>query len=125
MGLHIENTKKQTLLHIKSISCGQMICLKKFSPLCLWELLKHNDRKYSVNLDAWLAELMGLLVVGFMASEKIFLVFPHFKSIEAYDSMASIDTMSLDGRIYVGDHKTYFYKLWVSPFQRRFLKFFP
>ena len=30
---------------------------------------------------------------------------PHFNSIEAYDSMASIDTRSMDGRIYVGDHK--------------------
>ena len=29
--------------------------------------------------------------------------FPHFKSIEAYDSMASIDTRSVDGRNYVGD----------------------
>ena len=45
--------------------------------------------------------------MGFMVSEKIFLkVFPHFKSIEANDSMASKDTMSMDGRIYVGDHKT-------------------
>ena len=33
-------------------------------------------------------------------------VFPHFKPIEAYDSMASIDTRSMDSRIYVGDHKT-------------------
>ena len=52
---------------------------------------------------------MGLMVLG------IFL---------ANDSMASIDTRSMDGRIYVGDHKTYIYKLWVSPFQRkRFLIF--
>ena len=36
--------------------------------------------------------------------------------------MASIDTRSMDGRIYVGDHKTDIYKLWVSPYQReRFL----
>ena len=41
----------------------------------------------------------------FVVSEKIFKVFPHFKSIEAYESMASIDTRSMDGRIYVGDHK--------------------
>ena len=42
----------------------------------------------------------------------------------ANDSMASIDTRSMDGRIYVGDYKTYIYKLWVSPFQRkRFLIF--
>ena len=43
--------------------------------------------------------------MGFMVSEKIFKVFTHFKSIEAYESMASIDTRSMDGRIYVGDHK--------------------
>ena len=42
----------------------------------------------------------------------------------ANDSMASIDTRSMDGNIYVGDHQTYIYKLWVSPFQRkRFLSF--
>ena len=47
-----------------------------------------------------------------------------FRDILANDSMASIDTRSMDGRIYVGDHKTYIYKLWVSPFQRkRFLIF--
>ena len=54
---------------------------------------------------------MGLMVLG------IFL---------ANDSMASIDTRSMDDRIYVGDRKTYkyIYKLWVSPFQRkRFLIF--
>ena len=33
-------------------------------------------------------------------------VFPHFKSIEAYDSMASIDTRNVDGNNAVGDHKT-------------------
>ena len=49
---------------------------------------------------------MGLQAVGLMISEKIVLIFPHFKSIEAYNSMASIDTRSMDGRIYVGDHKT-------------------
>ena len=32
-------------------------------------------------------------------------VFLYLKSIEAYDSMASIDTRSMDFRIYVGDHK--------------------
>ena len=47
-----------------------------------------------------------------------------FMDFLANDSMASIDTRSMDGRIYVGDHKTYIYKLWVSPFQRkRFLIF--
>ena len=45
--------------------------------------------------------------MGLMVSEKNFLkVFPHFKSIEAYDSMASIDIRSVDGRNYVSDHKT-------------------
>ena len=44
----------------------------------------------------------------------------------ANDSKASIGKRSMDGRIYVGDHKTYIYKLWVSPFQKkRFLSFFP
>ena len=46
---------------------------------------------------------MELQAVGLMF---FFKFFPHFKSIEAYDSMASIDTRSVDGRIYVGDHKT-------------------
>ena len=36
-----------------------------------------------------------------------FKVYPiYFKSIETNDSMASIDNMSMDSRIYVGDHKT-------------------
>ena len=57
---------------------------------------------------------MGLQAVGLMVLG-IFL---------ANDSMASIDTRSMDGRFYVGDHKTYIYKLCVSPFQRkRFLIF--
>ena len=30
-----------------------------------------------------------------------------FMDFLADDSMASIDTRSMDGRIYVGDHKTY------------------
>ena len=108
LGLRIENTKNQTLLHIKSISCGQKICLKKSFPHYaygrrLWELLKHNHRKYSVNLDPryMVGRIYGTTSCGFMVSEKIFLkVFPHFKSIEA------IDSMSMDGRIYVGGHKT-------------------
>ena len=36
---------------------------------------------------------------------RFFKVFLHFKSIEAYDSMASRGASSMDGRIYVGDHK--------------------
>ena len=48
---------------------------------------------------------MGLMVLG-----KIFL---------ANDSMASIDTRSMDGRIYVSDHKTYISISWGS---RRFRK---
>ena len=65
----------------------------------MWTLLNPNDRQYLVNLtkDAWLAEFMGLQAVGLMVLGKIFL---------AHDSMASIDTRSMDGRIYVGDHKT-------------------
>ena len=55
--------------------------------------------------DAWLAEFMGLH--GFR------------EDFLANDSMASIDTRSMDGRIFVGDHKTYIYKLLVSPFQRK------
>ena len=43
----------------------------------------------------------------------------------ANDSKASIDNRSMAGRMYVGDHKTYIYKLWVSPFQRFFFKVFP
>ena len=38
--------------------------------------------------------------------DSFFLFFRHFKSIEANDSMASIDIRSMDGRMYVGDHKT-------------------
>ena len=48
-----------------------------------------------------------------------------FRDFLANDSMASIDTSSMDGRIYVGDHKTYIYKLWVSPFQRKRFLIFP
>ena len=33
LGLRIEYTKNQALLHIKTISCGQKVCFKKFSPL--------------------------------------------------------------------------------------------
>ena len=39
------------------------------------------------------------------------------EDVLANDSMASIDTRSIGGRVYVGDHKTYIYKLRVSPFQ--------
>ena len=53
--------------------------------------------------------------MGLMVREDFFL---------ANDSKASIDNRSMDGRIYEGDHKTYIYKLWVSPFQRKiFLSF--
>ena len=38
--------------------------------------------------------------------EDFFKVFTHFESIEAYDSTACIDTRSMDGRIYIRDHKT-------------------
>ena len=41
-----------------------------------------------------------------MVSEKIFLRFTHYKSVEANDSwgMANLDPRDLIGRIYVGDH---------------------
>ena len=45
--------------------------------------------------------------MGLMVSERIFFKsLSHFKSIETNDSMASIDTRSMDSRTYVGDHKT-------------------
>ena len=60
--------------------------------------------------------IMELQAVGLMVLGKFIFL--------ANDSMASIDTRSMDGRIYVGDHKTIIYKLWVSSFQRkRFLSF--
>ena len=50
---------------------------------------------------------MGLQAAGLLVSEKnCFYIFPHFKSIEANDSLASKDTRSMDGRVYVGDYKT-------------------
>ena len=41
-----------------------------------------------------------------MISEKIFLRFSHYKSMEANDpwDMASLDPRGLIGRIHVGDH---------------------
>ena len=58
---------------------------------------------------------MGLQTVGLMVKGEIFL---------ANDSKASIDNRSMDGRIYVRNHKIYIYKPWVSPFQRKiFLSF--
>ena len=59
-----------------------------------------NDRIGELN-SFWLYKL---LVSWFQ--RRFLKVFPHFKSIEAYDSMASIDTRSVDDRNYVGDHKT-------------------
>ena len=84
--------------------------------------IKPNDRKFLVNLDprCMVVRIYGTISCVPWFQRSFFLVFPHFKSIEAYDSMASIDTRSMDGRIYVGDHKTLIYKLCVSPFQRRF-----
>ena len=38
--------------------------------------------------------------------EGFFLSLSHFKSIETNDSIARIDTRSMDSKIYVGDHKT-------------------
>ena len=79
----------------------------------LWELLKPNDHKYlpffllRPKMHGWQNLWDYKLWVSWF--QRGFLkFFPHFKSIEAYDSMASIDTRSMDdmdGRIYVGDHK--------------------
>ena len=57
-----------------------------------------------LKMQGWLHlwDYIYIHAVDVMVSEKIF---PHFKSIEAYDSLASKDTRSMDGRIYVGDHK--------------------
>ena len=93
--------------------------LKKiFSPLWLWTLLKPNDRQYLVNFDprCMVGRIYGSTSCGSHGLEE------DFWAIN--DSKASTDNRSMGGRIYVGDHKTYIYKLWVSPFQRkRFLSF--
>ena len=43
---------------------------------------------------------------GFREEDFFFLVFPHYKSMGAYDpkGMASSDPRGMVGRIYVGDH---------------------
>ena len=64
---------------------------------------------YLVNVDprCMVGRIYGTTSCGSHGFREDFLkVFPHFKSIEAYDSMASIDIRSVDGRHYVGDHKT-------------------
>ena len=71
--------------------------------------IKPNDRKYLANLDprCVVGRIYGTTSCGSHGfREEFFLSFPHFKSIDANDSMAGIDTRSMDGRIYVGDHKT-------------------
>ena len=91
--------------------------LNFFSQLWLWTLLKPNDRQYLVNFDprCMVGRIYGTTSCGSHDLGEDFL---------ANDSKASIDNMSKDGRIYVGDHKTYIYKLWVSPYQRKgFLSF--
>ena len=73
-------------------------------------LLKPNDRLYLVIFDkrCMAGRIYGTTSCG-----------PHDfrEDVLANDSMASIDTRSMGGRVYVGNHKTYIYKLWVSPFQ--------
>ena len=41
-----------------------------------------------------------------VSEKKMFLIFPHYNSMEANDSrgVASLDPRGLIGRIYVGDH---------------------
>ena len=71
---------------------------------------KPNDRKYLINLDprCMVGRIYGTTSCGShgFREDFFFKVFPHFKSIEAYDSVASIDTGSMDGKICVVDHKT-------------------
>ena len=51
--------------------------------------------------------IYGTISCGSRGFREDFLnVFPYFKPKDAYDAIASINTRSLDGRIYVGDHKT-------------------
>ena len=61
-----------------------------------------------VNLDprCMVGRIQGTTSCGYHGFGDFLKGFPHFKSIEVYDSMASIDTRSMDGRIYVGDHKS-------------------
>ena len=63
---------------------------------------------YLVNVDprCMVGRIYGTSSCGSHGFREDFKVFLHFKSIEAYDSMASIYTRSVDGRNYVGDHKT-------------------
>ena len=50
--------------------------------------------------------IYGTTSCGSHGFREVFLkFFSHFKSIEANDSIASIDTRSMDGKIYVGNHK--------------------
>ena len=50
-------------------------------------------------------------ITGFMVSEKIFKVSPHYKSMEANDTegMANSDPRGMVGMTYVGDHPTLLY----------------
>ena len=95
------------------MSCLQMPRIKKTQNVynfCFHgnRTKKPNDRKYlpfillRPNMHGW-QNLRDYMYSWFQ--RRCFKVFPHFKSIEAYDSKASIDTRSIDGRIYVGDHK--------------------
>ena len=61
-------------------------------------LLKPNDRQYLVNFDprCMVGRIYGTTSCGSDG----------FRDFLANDPMASIDTRSMDGRIYVGDHKT-------------------
>ena len=65
---------------------------------------------YLVNVDprCIVGRIYGTTSCGSHGFREVFFLkfFPHFKPKEAYDSMASIDTRSVDGMNYVGDHNT-------------------
>ena len=66
-----------------------------------------------------------------MLSEKILLIFYHYKSMGANDprGVASLDPRGLIGRIYVGDHKTLLHTKYISSgphgFREEYFLFFP
>ena len=101
------------MLHIKSISCVQKDLFKIIFPhydYGSYSLLKPDDRKYlpfsCLDPRCMVGRIYEITIcVSHGFREDFFYSFPHFKSIEAYDSMSSIDIRSMDVRIYVGDHK--------------------
>ena len=70
-------------------------------------LLKPNDRQYLVNFDprCMVGRIYGTTSCGSHGFREDFLY------------------MSMDGRIYVGDHKTYIIKLWLAASEKKIFKF--